>query len=144
MSFESTSVWTKRTKTFEIDDVVHRSIPSNARNWLKTMKTTDVWFESYLSDRSQFTRLNGIDSRIQNIKEGIPQGSYLVPLFFLIYINDLPKIVDSASLFIYADDTSLSFMNHNLVRLNALDTDLNTDLKSLDKWLKGSRKVQNT
>ena len=57
-------------------------------------------------------------------------------LLFLIYINDLPKVVNNASVFMYADDTSLSCMNDNLFRLNEA---LNTDLKSLDKWLKGNK-----
>ena len=93
-------------------------------------------FKLYLSSQSQFTRLNGIDSTIQNIKLGAPQGSCLGPLLFLIYINDLPKVVNIASIFMYADDTSLSCMNDNLFRLNEA---LNTDLKSLDKWLKGNK-----
>ena len=73
---------------------------------------------------------------VQNIKIGVPQGSCLGPLLFLICINDLPKIVNNSSAFMYADDISLSFMNDNLVRLNKA---LNTDLKSLDKWLKGNK-----
>ena len=95
-----------------------------------------LWCKSYLSGRSQFTRLNGIDSKIQCIKVGVPQSSCLGPLLFLIYINDLPKIVNNASVFIYADDASLSCMNSNLVQLNEAH---NTDLKSLDKWLKGNK-----
>ena len=95
-----------------------------------------LWFKSYLSGRSQFTRVNGIDSTIKNIKVGVPQGSCLGPLLFLIYINDLPKVVNNASVFMYADDTRLSCMNDNLFRLNEA---LNTDLKSLDKRLKGNK-----
>ena len=91
---------------------------------------TLLWLKSYLSGRRQFTRLNGIDSTIQNIKVGVPQGSCRGTLLFLIYIIDLPKIVNTASVFMYADDTSWSCMNDNLVRLNEA---LNTDLKSLDK-----------
>ena len=92
-----------------------------------------LWFKSYLSGRSQFTGLTGIDSTIQNVKVGVPQGLCLGPLLFLIYINGLPKVVNNASVFKYADDTSLSCMNDNLFRLNEA---LSTDLKSLDKWLK--------
>ena len=49
-----------------------------------------LWFQSYLSNREQFCRVNGIDSEINSINIGIPQGSCLGPLLFIIYINDLP------------------------------------------------------
>ena len=116
------------------DTVDHEILYKIAHDGIQSQEL--MWFKSYLSDRRQFTRLNGIDSRIHNIKVGAPQGSCLGPLLFLIYINDLPKIVNNASVFMYADDTNLSFMNDNLVRLNEV---LKTDLNSLDKWLKGSR-----
>ena len=90
------------------------------------------WFKSYLSNRSQFTRVNGIDSEIQNIE--VRQGSCLDPLLFLICINDLPKFVQKASVYMYADDTSLSFKADNISRLSEA---LNEDIETLDNWLKG-------
>ena len=47
------------------------------------------WFESYLSNRKQFTRIDNVSSNIQNINTRVPQGSYLGILIFLISINDL-------------------------------------------------------
>ena len=93
------------------------------------------WFKSYLSNSSQFTRVNGIDSEIENINIGVPQGSCLGPLLFYIYINDPPYIVNTASVYIYADDTSLRFRTCNMSRLNEA---LNKDLEALDTWLKGN------
>ena len=87
------------------------------------------WFKSYLSNRSQFTRVNGIDSEVENINIGVPQGSCLGPLLFLIYINDLPKFVKNASVYMYADDTSLSFKADNISRLSEALTE---DLEALD------------
>ena len=65
-----------------------------------------AWFRSYLKDRKQFVILNDVNSSMQNISIGVPQGSILGPILFLLYINDLP----SASLFtslLFADDTTL-------------------------------------
>ena len=89
-----------------------------------------IWFKSYLSNRSQFTRVNGVDSKVQNIGIGVPQGSCLGPLLFLLYINDLPKTVNNANVYMYADDTNLSYQNHSMHQLNRV---LNQDLKALHK-----------
>ena len=95
-----------------------------------------VWFKSCLSSRSQFTRVNGVDSKVQNIGIGVPQGSCLGHLLFLLYINDRPKVINNAKVCMYADGTSLSSQNHSLYQLNRA---LNQDLKALDKWLRGNK-----
>ena len=95
-----------------------------------------IWFKSYLSNRSQFTRVNGVDSKVQNIGIGVPQGSCLGPLLFLLYINDLPKTINNANVCMYADDTSLSYQNHSMRQLNRV---LNQDLKALHNWLRGNK-----
>ena len=77
-----------------------------------------VWFKSYISNRSQFTRFNGVDSKIQNIGIGVPQGSCLGSFLFLLYINDLPKTINNAKVYMYADDTRLSYQNHSMHQLN--------------------------
>ena len=68
-----------------------------------------LWFQSYLSNREQFCIVNGIDSEINSINIGIPQGSCLGPLLFIIYINDLPQAVLDSNVSMYADDTSLCY-----------------------------------
>ena len=71
------------------------------------------WFRSYLSNRKQFCRVNGVDSNVGEIEVGVPQGSCLGPLLFLIYINDLPQAVQDSSVTMYADDTSLCYQSHD-------------------------------
>ncbi len=72
-----------------------------------------LWFKSYLSNRQQFVEVEGTRSSLQNIILGVPQGSILGPLLFLIYINDLPLSSNFLSL-LFADNTTLLLSNNNL------------------------------
>ena len=84
----------------------------------------------------QFCRVNGIDSNIEEIEVGVPQGSCLGPLLFLIYINDLPQAVQASTVSMYADDTSLCHQSGDLTQLEEA---INSDLKQLTTWLEGSK-----
>ena len=75
------------------------------------------WFKSYLSNRSEVVFINGVLSEHEQIKCGVPQGSILGPLLFLIYINDLSSIIDFATTRMYADDTNLTFTACNIPEL---------------------------
>jgi hypothetical protein len=74
------------------------------------------WFTSYLSGRLQFVTINGTDSEKLEINKGVPQGSILGPLLFLIYINDLPECSLLITL-LFADDTTLLASSDNLYDL---------------------------
>jgi hypothetical protein len=65
------------------------------------------WFDSYLSNRSQIVVSNSSTSQPNNISVGVPQGTILGPILFIIYLNDLPNAVKDALIVIYADDTTL-------------------------------------
>ncbi len=65
------------------------------------------WFTSYLNNRKQFITINNTDSQSKQIEYGVPQGSILGPLLFVIYINDLPEISDIAQFILYADDANI-------------------------------------
>ena len=94
------------------------------------------WFKSYLSNRRQFCRINGVDSNIKNIDVGVPQGSCLGPLLFLVYINDLFCIAKNSKVSMYADDTSIYHSSKDITQLNKA---LNEELIRLDRWLKGNK-----
>ena len=94
------------------------------------------WFKSYLRNRKQFCRVNGVDSETGDIEVGVPQGSCLGPLLSLVYINDLPQAVLDSNVSMYADDTSLCYQSHDLTRLNEA---INSDLRKLDTWLQGNK-----
>ena len=94
-----------------------------------------AWFRSYLCDRKQFGRVNGVSSKTEGIDVGVPQGSCLGPLLFLIYINDLPQAAQNLTVSMYADDTSLCYQSSDI---NELNEAINNDLKQLDFWLQGN------
>ena len=95
------------------------------------------WFKSYLTKRRQCVSINGTTSESLYTKHGVPQGSVLGPLLFLIYINDLHNCIKHSTVRHFADDTNLLYSikkkeqdrNRNMVR------NLNTDLRSLNQWL---------
>ena len=94
------------------------------------------WFKSYLQDRKQCCKINGHTSKIENVNCGVPQGSCLGPLLFLIYINDLPCALQSTKVTMYADDTSISYSSKSIAEINEA---VNSDLKRLQLWLEGNK-----
>ena len=89
-----------------------------------------LWFSDYLAERKQRVVLPGAASSWKNIKAGVPQGSILGPLLFLIYINDIVEDIHSC-IRLFADDTSLYIIVDN--PLQAADT-LNADLAKIHSW----------
>ena len=94
------------------------------------------WFQTYLGDRSQYVTINGTSSTVKNITTGVPQGSILGPLLFLLYINDLNNCIKHATTYHFADDTNLLEINSSLKKLNK---NINSDLSSLVKWLRANK-----
>ena len=98
------------------------------------------WFESYLTDRKQYVFYNGVSSDSKTLSCGVPQGSVLGPLLFLIYINDLPNISDKLQFFLFADDTNIYYESNDLKKL---EKTVNEELKKLSLWLNLNRLALN-
>ena len=90
------------------------------------------WFRSYLTNRKQYVFYNGVSSDLKSITCGVPQGSVLGPLLFLLYINDLPNISRILNFFLFADDTNIYYESDNLPDLEKV---LNKELTKLHLWL---------
>ena len=95
-----------------------------------------AWICQYLSNRQQRVGINGTYSDWQDVLSGIPQGSVLGPLLFVIYINDLPEILsEGTEAFLFADDTKIFRRILGIEDCHAIQSDLNRLLDWSQKWL---------
>ena len=99
--------------------------------FMKFSKETISWFKSYLSNRKFFVNVENTFSESANLKCGVPQGSILGPLLFLLYINDLPQAIANCDIRLYADDTCISFKHINIKTIEDM---LNKDFNALCDW----------
>lgn len=89
----------------------------------------------YLSNRFQYVVFNNVQSDLIEIKCGVPQGSILGPLLFIIYLNDMPNVTEYFTPIIYADDTTL-FTTLNYNNVNDTQHNINDELQLISDWLK--------
>ena len=133
-----------KTLTIFIDlkkafDTVDHSILLEKMKIYGVRNTENRWFENYLSDREQFVSLHGIESIKKKISCGVPQGSVLGPLLFLLFINDLPNATDFLTL-LFADDTTFQVSGSELNQLFDL---ANTELKKSAVWFEANKLTLN-
>ena len=89
------------------------------------------WFSSYLKNRQQYTHLNNTISSTRSVKFGVPQGSVLGPLLFIIFVNDLPNVLKHEKIKLFADDTNLFVFAKSL---HVLESKANECVNLMESW----------
>ena len=97
------------------------------------------WFRSYLTGRTQQTAIKGHLSETAVITAGVPQGSILGPLLFILYMNDLPLHIDN-NIDMFADDSTLYTSGHNV---DEIQRSLQNNLNAITTWCEDNRMVLN-
>ena len=116
-------------------DTVNHAILLSKLQSIGFRNTAVKWFTSYLTGRTQVCDVDGTISDPQDITCGVPQGSILGPLLFLVYLNDMPAAV-KCKLLLYADDSALLVSGDDI---SEIEKTLGNELNSVSKWLIDNR-----
>ena len=117
-------------------DTVNHDILLDKLEFYGIRGTALKWFKSYLTDRMQCTEVGNTQSDLKYVKCGVPQGSILGPLLFLLYINDIVLSSDVFKFTLFADDTSLFYSHKNAKQ--AVET-INFELAKISEWLAANK-----
>ena len=124
-------------------DTVDHQVVNSILSRLNMSPKVLNWFESYLTSCRQITKVNGTESNYKEVTCGVPQGSILGPLLFVLYINHLPDVI-SSDCFLYADDTAIVCTGETV---NDIVSSMNRNLVQAAAWLSDHRltlNLQNT
>ena len=121
------------------DTVSHSAILDKLPAYGISSKELD-WFTDYLFNRSMFANYNGTISEKLAANCGVPQGSILGPLLFLIHFNEIPELLSYCEVILYADDTVLYFHHKTLAEIERA---MRVDLGILSDWLRDNELLLN-
>ena len=115
-------------------DTVNHNILLKKLEWYGIRGIPHDWFRSYLGNHSQYVSVNNVSSNIENIHYGVPQGSNLGPLLFLIFINDFPNCSNFFKFTLFANDSTLTCHFDNF-HPPSMVTKLEEELSKVNNWL---------
>ena len=110
------------------DKVLHQRLLEKLRHY-GVRDSLNQWIADFLVDRQQEVLLEGVHSNATSVTSGVPQGTVLGPLLFLVYINDMPKKISSTTR-LFADDALVS----RIIKSKVDQTLLQEDLEKLQEW----------
>ena len=105
------------------------------------MQILYYFFNSYLTDRTQQVHIGNVHSKQQPVNFGVPQGSILGPLLFILYINDFPLYLKNCETDLYADDTTIHASGKNI---DVIQKKVQEDLERVEMWCKHNQMFINT
>ncbi len=127
------SVFLDLSKAF--DTIDHKTLLNKLEHY-GIRGTALSWFNSYLANRRQYVNYNGVNSTTGLIDCGVPQGSVLGPLLFILYTNDLHSCLESSKGILFADDTTIYITGPNR---NQLFSNMKNDIASLIEWFQANK-----
>ena len=117
-------------------DTIDHNILLQKLNFYGIRGTAQKWIENYLSGRMQYVEYSGVKSQSNKMTCGVPQGSVLGPLLFIIYMNDLHYALTYSSGVLFADDTTIHYTHDSITDLyNAMNSDLN----QVTQWFRANK-----
>ena len=117
-------------------DTINHKISSHKLWHYGIQNTALLWIKSYVENRTQFGQSESHQSHYRKISHGVPQGSNLGPLLFIIYLNNLPNVSSLTQSLLFADDTKI-FCSHR--NTNHLVSIANDELAKIVTWLKANK-----
>ena len=117
-------------------DTIDNKIIIDKLEWYGVRGRALEWFKGYLNNRQQYIQYNYFKSEIHDISCGVPQGSVLGSLLFIIYTNDLPNCLKSWKAILFADDITLYASSANISQLYET---INSDLELLTEWFRANK-----
>ena len=114
-------------------DTINHLIMTNKLENYGVHGTALSWFEDYLTNRKQYVSFQSKNSQQLNIRCGVPQGSILGPLLFILYINDIVRSSPNLKFILFADDTNILYSHKNM---DVLTTTINSELDKVQLWFK--------